>query len=150
MKILSGLIILVFPGLVIYGQQAKTPTPPTPPVAAARILTEFSASAEKIVKGAPFSAEGVSESVQTLADGNRIVRKWSEKLYRSSDGKFRRESAGGNGTAFGAVVTTGSGVTILDPVGGARYTFNTDEKTVHSYTLRTPAPVIVAGQARSG
>ena len=100
MKILSGLIILVFPGLVIYGQQARTgkptpATPPTPPVAAARILTEFSASAEKIVKGAPFSAEGVSESVQTLADGNHIVRKWSEKLYRSTDGKFRRESTGG-------------------------------------------------------
>jgi len=69
MKIISGLIILVFPGLVIYGQQTRAiqPTPPTP-VAAARILTEFSAGAEKIVKGAPFSAEGVSESVQTLAD----------------------------------------------------------------------------------
>jgi hypothetical protein len=150
MKILSGLLILVFPGLVIYGQQVKTPPPPSPPVAAARILTELSASPEKIVKGAPFSAEGVSESVQTLADGNRIVRKWSEKLYRSSDGKFRRESAGGNGTAFGAVVTTGSGVTILDPVGGARYTFNTDEKTVHSYTLRSPAAVIVGGQGKGG
>ena len=152
MKILSGLIILVFSGLVVYGQQGKasTPTPPTPPIAAAKVLTELAASPERIVKGAPFSAEGVNESVQTLADGNRIVRKWSEKLYRSSDGKFRRESTGGNGTAFGAVVTTGSGVTILDPAGGARYTFNTDEKTVRAYTLRTPAPVIVGGQAKSG
>ena len=152
MKLLSGLIILVFPGLVIYGQQTKatTPTPPTPPVAAAKILTEFSAGADKIVKGAPFSAEGVSESVQTLADGNRIVRKWNEKLYRSSDGKFRRESTGGNGTAFGAMVTTGNGVTILDPAGGARYTFNSDDKTVRAYTLRTPSPVIVSGQAKNG
>ena len=150
MKIVSGFIILVFPGLVIYGQQVKstTPTPPTPPVAAARILTEFSASMDKVVKGAPFSAEGVSESVQTLADGNRIVRRWSEKLYRSSDGKFRRESTGENGTAFGAVVSTGNGVTILDPAGGARYTFNTNDKTVRAYTLRTPAPVIVSGQPR--
>jgi len=155
MKILSGLIILVFPGLVLYGQQARTgkptpATPPTPPVAAARILTEFSASAEKIVKGAPFSAEGVSESVQTLADGNHIVRKWSEKLYRSTDGKFRRESTGGNGTAFGSVVTTGNGITILDPAGGARYTINSDDKTVHSYTLRAPTPVIVGAQGRGG
>ena len=152
MKILSGLIILVFPGLVIYGQQVRTvqPTPPTPPVAAARILSEFSAGPERIVKGAPFSAEGVSESVQTLADGNRIVRKWSEKLYRSTDGKFRRESSGGTGTAFGAVVTTGNAVTILDPAGGARYTINSDDKTVHSYTLRTPTAVIVGAQGRGG
>ena len=152
MKIVSGFIILVFPGLVVYGQQVKatTPTPPTPPVAAAKILTEFSAGPEKIVKGAPFSAEGVSESVQTLADGNRIVRKWNEKLYRSSDGKFRRESTGGNGTAFGALVTTGNGVTILDPAGGARYTINTDDKTVRTYTLRAPSAVVVNGQAKGG
>lgn len=151
MKVISGLIILVFPGLVIYGQQVKAtrPTPPTPPVAA-RVMTEITASSDKIVKGSPFSAEAVSESVQTLADGNRIVRSWSEKLYRSSDGKFRRESSGGNGTAFGAVVTTGTGVTILDPVGGARYMINTDDKTARAYTLRTLAPVIVSGQVKGG
>lgn len=151
MKVLSGSIILVFSGLVVCGQQVRTtvpPTPPSTPVAAARILTEFSATTDKIVKGAPFSAEGVSESVQTLADGNRIVRRWSEKIYRSSDGRFRRESVGGNGTAFGAVVTSGNGVTILDPNGGFRYTINTDDKTVRSYTLRTPAPVIVGAQVK--
>jgi hypothetical protein len=151
MKVLSGSIILVFSGLVVCGQQARTTTPPTPPsmpVAAARVLTEISATSDKIVKGAPFSAEGVSESVQTLADGNRIVRSWSEKLYRSSDGRFRRESTGGNGTAFGSVVVAGTGVTILDPVGGARYTFNSDDKTARAYTLRSLAPVIVSGQAK--
>src|SRR5438270_11745958 len=110
MKILSGMIILVFSGLVVCGQQARTATPPRPvaPIAAARGLTEFTAMPDKVVKGSPFSGESESETVQTLADGNRIVRKWSEKLYRSSDGKFRRESTGGNGTAFGAVVTTGN------------------------------------------
>jgi hypothetical protein len=153
MKILSGMIILVFSGLVVCGQQARTLTPPTPPVApiaAARVLTEFTAMPEKVVKGAPFSGEAESETVQTLADGNRIVRKWSEKLYRSSDGKFRRESTGGNGSAFGAIVTTGNGVSILDPNGGVRYTVNNDNKTVQTYTLRTPAPVIVNGQATKG
>src|SRR5690348_5443418 len=137
MKILSGMIILVFSGLVVCGQQARTATPPTPPVApiaAARVLTEFTAMPDKVVKGSPFSGEAESETVQTLADGNRIVRKWSEKLYRSSDGKFRRESTGGNGSAFGAVVTTGSGVSILDPNGGVRYTVINDNKTVQTYT----------------
>ena len=147
MKILSGLIILVFPGLVIYGQQVRTTTPPTPPIATARVLTEISASTDKIVKGSPFSAEAVSESVQTLADGNRIVRRWSEKLYRSNDGKFRRESTGGMGTAFGAVVTAGNGISILDPTGGLRYTLNTIDNTARVYTLRAPTPVIVNRQA---
>jgi len=153
MKHLTGLIILVFPGLVVFGQQARTATPPTPPiapVAAAKVLTEFSAVSERIVKGAPFSAEGVSESVQTLADGNRITRSWSEKLYRSSDGKFRRESKGGAGTAFGSVVTTSNGITILDPVGGLRYTLNTDNNTARSATLRAVMPVIVGAQGGGG
>jgi len=145
MKILTGVIILVFPGLVIYGQQVRTPTPVTAPLPATRAW-EISARPEQVVKGMPFSAEGVSESVQTLSDGNRIVRKWSEKLYRSSDGKFRRESNGGNGTAFGAVVSNGSGVTIMDPAGGARWTLNTDDKTARTYTLSTQAPIIVSPQ----
>jgi len=148
MKTLTGLIILVFPGLVIYGQQVRTstPTPPKAPVAAARVLSEISASTDKIVKGSPFSGEAVSETVQTLADGNRIVRRWSEKLYRSSDGKFRRESVGGTGSAFGAIVNTGNGISILDPVGGLRYSINTDNNTAHTFTLRTPTPVIVNRQ----
>jgi hypothetical protein len=37
-------------------------------------------------------------------------------------------------------------VTILDPTGGARYTLNTDDKTVRSYTLKTTTPVVVGGQ----
>jgi len=41
-------------------------------------------------------------------------------------------------------------VTILDPAGGSRYTINTDDKTVHSYTLRAPTPVIVGAQGRGG
>jgi hypothetical protein len=148
MKVLTCLLMLVSAGLVTYGQQATRVTPPTPvmPATPVRAFTELSASTERIVKGSPFSAEGVNESIQTLADGNRIVRRWSEKLYRSGDGKFRRESTGGTGTAFGAVVSTGTGISILDPVGGARYTINGDDKTVRAYTLRTQMPVIINGQ----
>lgn len=146
MKVITGLILLVFPGLVIYAQEVKTttPTPPTAP----KVIAEISASSDRIVKGAPFSAEALSESIQTLADGNRIVRRWSEKLYRSSDGRFRREGSGVPGSAFGSVITSGSTVTILDPVGGARYTLNNNDKTVRTFTLRTPRPVIVSGQGR--
>jgi hypothetical protein len=43
------------------------------------------------VKGAPYSAEAVSEVVQTLADGNRIVRSSASAFYRDGAGRTRRE-----------------------------------------------------------
>ena len=86
MKTLIGSIMIAAFGLAAYGQQGKTITPV--PAAVPKVLAEVSASSSsKIVKGSPFSAEAVSESTQTLADGNRIVRKWTEKLYRSGDGR---------------------------------------------------------------
>src|ERR1700674_4906122 len=38
------------------------------------------------VKGAPYSAEAVNETIQTLADGNRIVARTSDMQYRDSEG----------------------------------------------------------------
>ncbi len=45
----------------------------------------------KLVKGAPYSAQAVTESVQTLTDGNRIVNKSAAAVYRDSEGRTRRE-----------------------------------------------------------
>ena len=45
----------------------------------------------EVVKGSPFVAESVTEHVQHLADGNRMVRKSSAKLFRDSVGRTRRE-----------------------------------------------------------
>jgi hypothetical protein len=45
----------------------------------------------KVVKGVPYSAEAVTESVQSLADGNRVTRKSTAMLYRDSEGRTRRE-----------------------------------------------------------
>src|SRR5262249_62417939 len=128
MKTLSIALLLIFPGAIVVAQSAATPAPMVAPMP--RVIAEISAGSSSTVKGAPFSAEGVSESVQTLADGNRIVRRWSEKLYRSSDGKFRREGSGAPGSALGSYVVGNSSITVLDPVGGFRYYFNTDSKTV--------------------
>src|SRR5262245_45913471 len=36
----------------------------------------------RLVKGAPYSAEAVTETVQTLADGNRIVHRTSGSVAR--------------------------------------------------------------------
>src|SRR5688572_22677416 len=45
----------------------------------------------KLVKGAPYSAEIVTESIQTLADGNRIVQRSNARVHRDSEGRLRRE-----------------------------------------------------------
>ena len=45
----------------------------------------------KAVKGAPYSAEAITETVQALSDGNRITRKNTASVYRDSEGRTRRE-----------------------------------------------------------
>jgi len=45
----------------------------------------------KVVTGAPFSAVAVSETNQTMADGNHISRKTQSNIFRDSQGRVRRE-----------------------------------------------------------
>src|SRR5574341_823604 len=47
----------------------------------------------KVVKGAPYSATATTETVQTLSDGNQIIRKNESKLYRDSEGRTRIEQS---------------------------------------------------------
>ncbi|WP_457320442.1 hypothetical protein [Roseateles sp. P5_E11] len=46
---------------------------------------------EHVVRGAPYCATAVHENVQTLGDGNRIVRKQQSQLCRDGEGRTRRE-----------------------------------------------------------
>src|SRR5260370_41682116 len=62
----------------------------------------------KVVKGMPFSATVVTESTQTLADGNRISRKSTALVVRDSEGRTRREQK--------LVGTNASIIFIQDPV----------------------------------
>src|ERR1700675_1466087 len=43
------------------------------------------------VKNAPFSADAITESSHTLADGNHIRQSVNSKVYRDSEGRTRRE-----------------------------------------------------------
>jgi hypothetical protein len=83
----------------------------------------------KIVTGAPFSAVAVSETAQTLADGNHISRKTQSNLYRDSQGRVRREITL---VGFGPLAASGqqkSFVVINDPVAGVTYLLRPDQKT---------------------
>ncbi len=74
----------------------------------------------KIVRGLPYSAEILSESVQTLADGNRIVQRTTGHVYRDNEGRIRREEERPSG---------GRSITISDVVGGRSYTLNEEQHT---------------------
>ena len=83
----------------------------------------------KVVTGAPFSAIAVSETTQTLGDGNHISRKTQTNLFRDSQGRFRREVTL---LAIGPLATSGqpkSFVMINDPVANTNLILHADTKT---------------------
>jgi hypothetical protein len=85
---------------------------------------------ERPVQGAPYSADTVVESSQTLADGNHITNKTTGKVYRDSEGRVRREEERTFSvmTANGPMTSKMVSITILDPVGGAAYTLDTEKQ----------------------
>ncbi|HSE33108.1 MAG TPA: hypothetical protein VLA93_16155 [Pyrinomonadaceae bacterium] len=85
----------------------------------------------KIVKGAPYSAEAITETIQTLADGNRIVNKTSSLLYRDSEGRTRREQTLKPITTFAPRAEPIQTIFINDPVAGVSYSLNTRTKVAH-------------------
>jgi hypothetical protein len=91
---------------------------------------------EQPMKGAPYSAETVVESQQTLADGNHIARKTTGRVYRDSEGRTRREED--HQTVSREVPYVPSGgmtITIVDPVAGFSYALDPETKIA----WRTPS-----------
>jgi hypothetical protein len=83
----------------------------------------------KVVTGAPFSGVAVSESTQTLADGNHITRKTQTNLFRDAQGRVRREVTL---PAIGPLATPGepkSFVFIHDPVANSSYILHPDMRS---------------------
>lgn len=85
-------------------------------------------SSEKIVKGAPFSAVAVAESVQRMYDGNKIIRSTKAQLYRDSEGRFRRDEMP-KPVGNGLFVETPQVIIILDTVAGIKFYLDPKTKT---------------------
>jgi hypothetical protein len=88
------------------------------------------------VKGAPYSAEAVTETTQIMADGARITRKISVKIYRDSEGRERRDEALNPLTGLSVTPDRPPTISISDPVAGANYMLNV---LGHS-AIRIPKP----------
>jgi hypothetical protein len=95
-----------------------------------------------VVTGAPYSAEQVTEHVQTLADGTHITQPaQTTKLYRDSAGRTRTErsfplppgvlSKGSDTPSF---------IEIFDPVAGAHYTLEPRNHTARRMSMPSPPP----------
>jgi hypothetical protein len=101
------------------------------------------------VQGAPYTATITNESVQTLADGNRIVQTSTGTTARDSQGRRRQDAplpSIGNMTPANAPHL----VFIQDPVAQVSYTLNLTDKTAMKGPFLPPPPgaaVATAGAA---
>jgi hypothetical protein len=112
------------------------PVPPLPPDGREVFTYAVGASFEdKVVTGAPYTAEAVTEFVQTLGDGNRITRKTTASVYRDGQGRTRRDQS------LGALALMAGGeppqqVIINDPAAGVSVVL--DPRTKTAERLRGP------------
>lgn len=84
------------------------------------VATELSFGG-RVVKGAPYSAQAVTESVQALADGNRIVHKSTAQVYRDSEGRTRRDQTIAAIGPYSVAGDPPQTYFINDPVAGVTY-----------------------------
>ena|SRR5271157_2928756 len=73
------------------------------------------------VKGAPYSADEIRETTQTLGDGTKIHNETKTTVYRDGEGRVRRE--------------TPSEISIWDPAAGANYVLNPKTMTARKMGL---------------
>jgi hypothetical protein len=125
--------------------------PPPPPGNTFIFVASEMGFGGKLVKGAPYSAEAVTESIQTLSDGNRIVNRTTSTLYRDSEGRTRREQTL---KAIGAFANGGEPVQTIfinDPVAGVSYALDTRTHVAHKNSpLKLERKIIAGGAAPAG
>ena len=78
----------------------------------------------KAVKGAPYAADEITESVQVLSDGTRITNHSQVTVYRDGEGRVRRESP--------------TQITIWDPVANVSYTLDPKAMTAVKSSMARP------------
>jgi hypothetical protein len=127
---------------IIIGQPVANIAPlpmlaPAVPFGRGFAMGAIHSGASGIVKNAPFSAEMVFESIQTLVDGNRIVQRSSTLMYRDSQGRTRNEHSFKPyfNLKYGGENIEHKTISIFDPVGGVNYTLDPQTRTAHKFTI---------------
>jgi hypothetical protein len=112
---------------LIQGPEGGPPPPPDANV----VFFATESFGGKVVKGAPYSAEAVTETVQTLGDGNRIINRITSMQYRDSEGRTRREQSLKGLGMFGAGEEPFQTIFINDPVAGVTFSLDSRSHTAH-------------------
>jgi hypothetical protein len=102
------------------------------------------------VTGAPYSAESVTKTVQTLSDGNRIVQESRTKLYRDGQGRTRREQTVGAVGPWAAAGEAQQIIFINDPVAKMNYVLNPKQRTARKVAPPRFMTVEPEGEALAG
>jgi len=95
----------------------------------------FGAQMEPVVKGLPYSGEGITTVKLTMFDGTKMERTVTAKLYRDSAGRLRREQAVVGLEALDPNNDFRAIVNIVDPVAGVFYTLNPGTRTADRLPL---------------
>src|SRR5678815_2755308 len=112
---------------IVQGPEGGPPPPPDANV----VFFATESFGGKVVKGAPYSAEAVTETIQTLGDGNRIINRNTSMLYRDSEGRTRREQSLKGLGIFGTGDQALQTIFINDPVAGVTYSLDSRSHTAH-------------------
>jgi len=107
------------------------------------VHSEF--SFDRLVKGAPYSAQAITETTQILSDGNRIVNSSTAAVYRDGEGRTRREQTLKAIGAFSASGESFKTISINDPVAGVAFVLEP-----HSHTARKIQGLRVEAGAGAG
>jgi hypothetical protein len=103
----------------------------------AMVRAEFGV-AGKVVQGAPYSAQAVTQFTQTLASGDHIQRTMTASIARDGQGRTRVDrSISGVGALSATAGAQGRAVMIHDVVAGVSYALNPATKTGTSMQIRT-------------
>jgi len=132
----------------------QAPGAPLPPPPGGPFMMKFSGFEDsfdsKVVTGAPYSADAVTERTQVLADGNRIAQKTAGHVYRDNQGRTRREQTIGAIGPWGTPDDFPPMISINDPVAGVGYMLDERSKIAFKHPLHSMGGDLQYKELRSG
>jgi len=141
---LAGLVLLAAGAMAQPAGPGRGPGP----FGGARFLGAEAGMPGRVVKNAPYSADVVTETTQTLPDGNRIHQVTTVKMYRDSEGRTRSEQSLKNLNGLAPNASLPEVVFINDPVAGANYALNPSARTANKSAWMHPAMAMGRGAGR--
>jgi len=140
----AGMCLIFLVAAFLPNARAQNPPGPAGGFGRGRFMGPQLFTEGKVVTGAPYSAQAVTEHTQTLPDGNTIHSTTTANVYRDSQGRTRREQEIGRIGPWAAEGGPRKVVSIGDPVGGHIYMLNLNTQVARQM------PFPAHAQARRG